>query len=193
MHWEPAIASAASEGTLSLAQRILGRDRSAERELVTTYRRGVLVTAAARTRDYEAARDLTQDVFIAVLRALRRGKLREPEKLPGFIHGVARNLINNYLSSRARRAECELDVESHRTDPIEALEASERKRLLRRELAALDVVDQQILLLALVDGASLREVAQRLNMSHEAVRARKSRAIRKIAKKFARASQRRDS
>ena len=35
----------------------------------------------------------------------------------------------------------------------------------------------------------LAEVAQKLNMSHDAVRARKSRAVRKITKKFARVSQ----
>jgi RNA polymerase sigma-70 factor (ECF subfamily) len=192
MHGEPAIASAASDRTLSLAQRIFEGDPFAEQELVTTYRRGVLVTATARTRDYEAARDLTQDIFVAVLQALRQGKLRESNKLAAFIHGVARNLINSYLSSRARRAECELEDESYSADPIEEFEASERKRLVRNELAVLDVVDQQILFLSLVDGYSLVEVAETVNMSHDAVRARKSRILRKIAKKFAHMSQRRD-
>jgi RNA polymerase sigma-70 factor (ECF subfamily) len=192
MHGESAIASAASERTLSLVQRIFEGDASAEQELVTTYRRGVLVTVTARTRDWDAARDLTQDIFVAVLQTLRQGKLRESDKLAAFIHGVARNLTNNYLSFRARRAECELDEESYSVDPIGELESSERKRLVRSELAALGAVDKQILLLSVVDGRSLAEVAERLNMSHDAVRARKSRTIRKIAKKFACMSQRWD-
>jgi RNA polymerase sigma-70 factor (ECF subfamily) len=187
---EPAIASAASERTLSLAQRIFEGDSLAEQELVTTYRRGVLVIATARTRDREVALDLTQDVLVAVLQALRDGKLREQDKLSAFVNGVARNLINHYLVSRVRRAECELDDECYTADPIEELEASERKRLVRSELAALGGVDQQILLLSMVDGHSLAEVALRLNMSHEAVRARKSRAIKKITKKFNRTSHR---
>jgi len=190
MQGEPAITSAASERTLSLAQRIFEGDPSAEQELVTTYRRGVLVIASARTRDREAALDLTQDVLVAVLKALREGKLRQPDKLSAFVNGVARNLINNYLASRVRRAECELDDECYTTDPVEELETSERKRLVRSELAALDVVDQQILLLSMVDGHSLAEVGLRLNLSHQAVRARKSRAIKKIAKKFSRTSHR---
>src|SRR5215469_17837179 len=98
MHEELTIASVASERTLSLAQRIFEGDPSAEQELVTTYRRGVLITANARTRDYEAALDLTQDVLVAVLKALREGKLRQPDKLSAFVNGVARNLINNYLA-----------------------------------------------------------------------------------------------
>jgi RNA polymerase sigma-70 factor (ECF subfamily) len=190
LHGEPATKSAASERTLSLAQRIFEGDPSAEQELVTTYRRGVLVIANARTRDREAALDLAQDVLVAVLQALREGKLREPDKLSAFVNGVARNLINHYVVSRVRRAECEIDDECYTADPVEELETSERKRLVRSELAALPVVDQRILLLSLVDGHSLAEVALRLNMSHEAVRARKSRAIRKIAKKYARTSHR---
>jgi RNA polymerase sigma factor (sigma-70 family) len=190
MQEDSAVASAASERPLSLAQRIFEGDPSAEQELVTTYRRGVLVVATARTRDREAAWDLTQDILIAVLQALREGKLRQTDKLAAFIYGVTRNLVNNYLALRARRAECELDDGSYTADPVEELESIERKRLVRSEVEALGAIDQQILLLSLVDGHSLADVAQRLNMSHEAVRARKSRAIRKITKKFARTSHR---
>jgi len=190
MQGEPTVATGANEATLTLAQRILEGDRAAEEELVNTYRRGVLVIATARTRDREAAHDLAQEVLMAAIQALRQGKLREHDKLAAFIHGVTRNLINNFLGSRSHRSEYELDDDqSCGADPIVELEAIERRRLVRKELAALGVTDQQILLLSLVDGHSLAEVAKRLNMSHEAVRARKSRAIRKITKKFARMSQ----
>jgi RNA polymerase sigma factor (sigma-70 family) len=172
-----------------LAQRILAGDRSAEDELVSTYRRGVFVIAVARTRDREAANDLTQEILIAILKALRDGQLREATKLAAFIQGAARNLINNYLRSKSHHPEVELDEEAFRSDPVEELESLERQRLVRRELESFSITDQQILLLSLVDGHSLAEVALRLNLSHDAVRARKSRAVRKITKKFARVSQ----
>jgi RNA polymerase sigma factor (sigma-70 family) len=191
----PVVAAARSEASEAaaaagvLAQRILAGDRSAEDELVSTYRRGVFVIAVARTRDREAAHDLTQEIFIAILKALRDGQLRESDKLAAFIQGTARNLINNYLRAKVRRAEVELDDEAYSSDPVEELESLERQRLVRRELQSFSITDQQILLLSLVDGHSLAEVAQRLNLSHDAVRARKSRAVRKITKKFARVSQ----
>jgi RNA polymerase sigma-70 factor, ECF subfamily len=188
MDGEPALAPTSNQSATNLAQRIVEGDRSAEDELVSSYRRGVLLIATARTRDPDAAKDVTQEVFIAVLQALRQGKLREHEKLTAFIHGVTRNLVNNYLGSRVRRSECELTEESSNVDPIEELEVNERRLMVRRELAELKPTDQQILLLSLVDGHSLAEVARRLNMSHEAVRARKSRVVRKITKKFARMS-----
>ena len=192
MQGDPAVASAASEVSLSLAQRIRDGDPSAEEELVQTYRRGVLVVTNARTRDYEAGHDLTQEVFIAVLQALRQGKLRETDKLAAFIHGIARNLINNYLRTRCRRAECELDPErAYVPNLLEELDSAEKRRLVRAELESCSLADQQILLLSLVDGHTLLEVAERVKMSHDAVRARKSRLLRKITKKFERMSHKR--
>ena len=193
MQEQPPVASVAmneaSAAAGMLAQRILAGDRSAEDELVSTYRRGVFVIAVARTRDREAAHDLTQEILIAILKALRDGQLREATKLAAFIQGTARNLINNYLRAKTHHAEVELDEEAFSSDPVEELESLERQRLVRRELESFSITDQQILLLSLVDGHSLAEVAQRLHLSHDAVRARKSRAVRKITKKFARMSQ----
>ena len=68
------LALAASAVELSLVARIRAGDCLAEDELINTYRRGVLVIATARTRDREAARDLAQEVLIAVLKALREGQ-----------------------------------------------------------------------------------------------------------------------
>lgn len=173
-----------------LAVRIRGGDPLAEEELVNTYRRAVLLIATVRTRDRDAANDLSQEILIAVLKALRAGQIRDNEKLGAFIQGTARNITNNYLRSRSRHPESDLDsVEVRASDPVEQLESSERQRLMRQELAKYSVTDQQILLLSLVDGHSLAEVATRLHLTHDAVRARKSRLIRKIAKKFAGMSQ----
>jgi RNA polymerase sigma-70 factor (ECF subfamily) len=182
--------SAAAAKAISLAQRIRAGDPAAEEELFGAYYRGVLLIATARTRDPEAARDLAQEVFVAVLKALREGCLREAEKLPAFIQGTARNLINNFLRSRVRRSECELDERDLESpDPVEDLESAERQRLVRREIDLCDPVDRQILVSSLIEGRSLAEIARQLNMSHEAVRARKSRLVKKITERFAGLSQ----
>jgi len=183
--------TAAAVGNLSsLVERIRAGDSSAEAELYNAYHRGVFLIATVRTRDREAARDLAQEVFIAVLKAVREGQLRESDKLPAFIQGTARNIINNFLRARARRAECDIeDVEVQGGDLVEELELAERQRLMQREIESFSGADQQILVWSLVDGVSLVEIAARLNMSHEAVRARKSRMVKKITRKFAGLSQ----
>jgi RNA polymerase sigma factor (sigma-70 family) len=190
MESEFGTAAARSDPGVDLPSRIQAGDSGAEEEFVNAYGRGVMVVATVRTRDREAARDLTQEILIAVLTALRDGQLREASKLSAFVQGTARNLINNYLRSRTRRPECDLEsVVEPSADPVEKLESAERHRLIRRELESFGPTDQQILLLSVVDGHSLLDVAQRLELSHDVVRARRSRMIRKITKKFSSLSQ----
>ncbi|HEY7402871.1 MAG TPA: sigma-70 family RNA polymerase sigma factor [Candidatus Angelobacter sp.] len=184
--------SAATAGLASLVERIRAGESAAEAELYTAYSRGVFLIATVRTRDSEAARDLTQDVFLAVLAAVRAGQLREAEKLPAFIQGTARNLINNFLRSRTHRAECDLpDAELLGGDLVDDLELAERRRLVHRELESCAPQDRKLLVWSLLEGHSLADIARRLNLSHEAVRARKSRLVKKIGEKLAGLSHRR--
>lgn len=191
MDIESGTARATEESSVELVLRIRSGDPLAEEELVNHYRRGLLIIATVRTRDRETAQDLVQEIFIAVLKALRDGQLREAHKLGAFIQGTARNVINNYLRLRSRRAESDLEsIEEPSIDPVDELESADRERRIRQELENFSPVDRQILLLSLVDGHSLLEVAERCKMSHEAVRARRSRMIRKITKKFSGVSHR---
>lgn len=179
------VARASEDPCAELARRIMAGDALGESELVDRYRRGLLVIATVRTRDREAAQDLAQEILMAVIQALRVERLQDPEKLTAFVYGTARNLINNYLKTKVRHGETDIEtVEEPSTDPVQELELAERQRLVRRELEKFSLLDQQILLLSLVDGHTLLEVADRLRMSHEAVRARRSRMIRKITKRL---------
>jgi RNA polymerase sigma factor (sigma-70 family) len=178
--------------TADLVARIHSGDREAERIVIQEYQRGILRIATVRTRDPEAAKDLCQEVLIAVLKALRAGELREDEKLTAFIHGVTRNVINNYFRCRVRHAEEPLsEREEELADPGDAVrrfEDAERRLLFRRALENCSMADQKILLLSLVDGKALTEVADEMGISYEAVRTRKSRAVRRLTEKFASAA-----
>jgi RNA polymerase sigma factor (sigma-70 family) len=177
--------SPAAASSEALVTRILSGERGAEEELVVQYRRAIFAIAVSRTRNRDTAKDLTQDTLIAVLKAVRNGQVRESEKLSAFIQGTARNLIKNHFRASGRRAETDLEAaDTLFSNPVSELEAAERSRLVQKELKSSSALDQQILLFSLVDGHSLAEVAERLHLSHEAVRARKSRLIRKLAKKF---------
>ena len=63
----------------------------------------IFVMGVARTHDREAARELVQDVLIAVIGALRKGQLQDADKLAAFVHGTARNLINNQLRTASQQ------------------------------------------------------------------------------------------
>jgi len=170
--------------------RIRKGDSSAQEEFVNLYRRPIQAIATARTGDPEAARDICQDVLIAVLAAIERDKVREPDKLSAFVQGTARNLINNFLCTQKRRRETDIDlVDIPSEDPMDQFVAEDRKRRILSVLRSFSVTDQQILLLFWVDGHTLPDIAHRLGISHSAVRKRKSRMVKKIQKVFERLSQ----
>jgi RNA polymerase sigma factor (sigma-70 family) len=163
----------------SIAERIRWGDPSAEEELVRLFSNRVVFMACARTHDPEAARDLTQDVMLAVVTAVRKGQLREAERLAAFVYGIARNLINNYLRARSRLREDPLDEALHLAISSDAVEDSDRVGLVQRALGAIDSTDRKILLLTLVHGLKPAEIAVQLGLTSEVVRSRKSRALKK--------------
>ena len=175
-----------------LAERVRRHEPSAEEELVRLFEQRVSVMALVRTRDRELARDLTQDVMLAVVLALRNGHLREAERLAAFVYGTARNVINNYLRTRSRLPkldplDVELEAAAARPDPVEN---SERADLVRRALAILDSTDRQILRLTLTEGLKPAEIGSRLGLTSEVVRTRKSRALKKTVERMKRLSRR---
>ena len=115
------------------------------------------------------------------LSALRGGQLRDAEKLGAFMFGVARNVINNHLRSRGRQpVEEPIAEDVSATDRDDELGLSERIGLVRRALRRLDTTDQRILSMTLVDGCKPGEISSALGLSAEVVRARKSRALKKV-------------
>jgi hypothetical protein len=68
-----------------LVQSIGAGESGAEDEMVRRYSRGVSVLLGRAAGDRAAVEDLYQETFRVCLDKIRRGELREPEKLSGFI------------------------------------------------------------------------------------------------------------
>src|SRR5690349_13824654 len=86
-----------------LVRRIREGDPLAEDELVRLFERRVFWVVRRRIQEHETSRELADDVMMAVVCALRDGRLQDAGKLRAFIYGTARNLANNYVRSRASR------------------------------------------------------------------------------------------
>lgn len=189
--------SSGSEGSFSAPapDRALegsdGFDSAAEERLVRAFGPRIFVMAVVRTRDRSAAQDLAQDALLAAIEALRAGRLRDPVKLPAFVYGTARNVINNYLRTRRRVPVGEPLSETAGADgsQVRDLEASERLALVTRALARLAPRDRRLLEMTLVDGSDPDEIPGRLGLTSEAARQRKCRAIKKIMRIVATLSQ----
>ena len=163
-----------------LVARIRAGDLEAESEVLQHFTPRVYALLCARVRDRDTARDLLHDVLIALLRALRQGQVREPEKLAAFALGIARNTAQSFIREAGKRREALVTGEAPLT-PLDLLENEERDRHISTALNRLDPLDREILRLTLVEGHKPGTICEMLQMSSDVVRQRKTRATRKTA------------
>jgi RNA polymerase sigma-70 factor (ECF subfamily) len=134
-----------------------------------------------RTHDREAARELVQDVLMAVIGALRKGQLQNPDKLAAFVHGTARNLISNRLRAESQKPPLEpLPEELAQVSFTQQHEDTDRLRLVDQALERLSQDDRKILRMTMVEGHKPGEIAAALGLTSEVVRTRKLRAMKKV-------------
>ena len=123
-----------------LVRRIRAGDADAESELVARYRRGVTILLRRASRDPSVVDDLYQQTFQIALEKIRRGDLREPERLSGFLCSLARNLVIEHFRRPANRfpgpVEGALPADPA-PGPLESLLRLERASIVRRVLAEL--------------------------------------------------------
>jgi len=108
----------------------------------------------ARLRNPDIAADLLQDVMVESISALRKGQVREPAKLPGFVASVARNVLNSHFRGAARQPESLELPEDLQALKLEAdpMEEEQRESRAIEAISSLESVDRSILQMTLVDG-----------------------------------------
>jgi RNA polymerase sigma-70 factor (ECF subfamily) len=118
-----------------LVRRIQDGDAAAEAELVLRFSEGLSFLLRRWTRDRTAAEDLFQETFRLALEKIRKGEVRDPDRLAGFLRSLAKNLsIEHYRrGSRREVREEELEAATEMTAP----EAGQLGTLLRQEKTAL--------------------------------------------------------
>jgi RNA polymerase sigma-70 factor (ECF subfamily) len=126
-----------------LVRRIRSGDPAAEAELVQRFSRAVSFLLRRLARDEALVEDLYQETFRLVIEKVRGGELREPERLPGFVSSMTRNLFLGSARRGGRRQKWQGDSEATETAPDPApgqlakLLAEERAVIVRRVLAEL--------------------------------------------------------
>src|ERR1041385_799848 len=81
-----------------------GPGREAEAELFRRMAPRLRLYGLRHLRDEQSAQDLTQQVLITTLEALRAGRLREPEKLASFVLGACRMTVLDLRRGAQRKA-----------------------------------------------------------------------------------------
>ena len=152
--------------------------------LVERYQNLVCAVAYSRTGDRALSEDVAQETFLTAWRRL--DTLRQPDRLPSWLLGIARN-----LSSKARRKHRRehlgedpvdgADADSTQASPLDALLSRETDSALWAALARLSPTYREALILFYREERSVAEVAGGLGLSEAAARQRLSRGRAALA------------
>jgi len=131
-------------------------------------------------RDEHAADDLTQQVLITTLEALRAGRLRDPEKLASFVLGTCRMTVLDIRRGAQRK---ERLLEQFGVDML-APTPSPTPRLdhdhLARCVQSLKERERSVVVMTFYDEQTGADVASFLGVSEANVRVIRHRAIHQL-------------
>jgi len=148
-----------------LVRRAQDGDREAFGLLVEQFQRTVHAICLRRLGNPSEAIEMTQEVFLHVMR--RIDQLREPERFAGWLRQVAVRMAINRATRRTAPASVETgvleDASGRHNDPLDELIRRERARRLWEGLDRLKALDRETLVAFYIHGQSLAEMAERLD------------------------------
>ncbi len=174
-----------------VTRAVAGREDAFE-ELVRRYQRPIAAYVYRMVGDYEAALDLTQEVFIKVYNSLRR--YRPEFKFSTWIYKIAHNSAVDHLRRYSNRAQAltnefegeqyELPLESRRLSPEQESERTERRAEIEQVVRGLPVAYRELVLLRHSHDMSYDEIAEVTGLPLGTVKNRLFRARETMRQQF---------
>lgn len=157
-----------------------GHDHEAESELFRRMAPRVRLYGLRHLRDGHAADDLTQQVLITTLEALRAGRLREPEKLASFVSGTCRMTVLDIRrgAHRKERLLAQFGADLMATAQL-SMPRLDHERLTRC-VQTLKERERTVVVMTFYDERTGAEVAGFLGLSEANVRVIRHRAIHQL-------------
>jgi RNA polymerase sigma-70 factor (ECF subfamily) len=172
-----------------LVARIAGGDVDALGQLFHRRQRHVYRFVLHLTGSASLADDVTQDVFVTVIREAGRFEAgRAP--VPAWLCGIARNFVRRRLAVEQGAApvdsyeEMEVTLHASTPDPLDALTTAESIEALRRAVLSLPLRYREALVLCDLQEMSYVDAAAALNCPVGTVRSRLSRARALLTEKM---------
>src|SRR5580692_7180978 len=154
-------------------------DPEAEAELFRRMAPRIRLYGLRHLRDHHAADDLTQQVLITTLEALRAGRLREPEKLASFVLGTCRMTVLD-LRRNVQRKQRLLERFGADLIPAQSRMPTLDQEQLARCLQNLQERERTVIVMTFYDEETGADVAQFLGVSEANARVIRHRAIHQL-------------
>ncbi|RME38791.1 MAG: sigma-70 family RNA polymerase sigma factor [Thermoflexia bacterium] len=160
-----------SDGTLIL--RLRQGDTSALAEIYERYKDRIYRTALAITRDPAAAEDVLQESFVRLF--THADRLRTDEPVGPWLYRVAVNLSVDWLSHRQRWFGLINRLMERWTAPLKVeriVEERELQEKVQHAIRTLPLAQQVVVVLYYLEGLSLKEIAEILEVPEGTVKSR---------------------
>lgn len=149
--------------------------------LFERYHKRIFNFLARMTLDRQLAEDLTQNVFLRIIRY--RSSYREGAKFQSWIYQVARNVFSDHYQAQKNRFQGKVDVEKisdHMADRDDYEEMDAKEKLLHRSMEKLTEEQRELLILTRFQQMKYEEVAQIMDTTVANVKVKIHRAIAKL-------------
>ena len=171
-----------------LVANIQNGQSESEAALYEKYSAKVYYLALRESKSADDAEDVRAETFLRVLMAIRGNQVRSPEALPGFIVGVARNILRELYARRSQAGA----AADHSV--IEAAAPSHEKLFLDHEtqqtvekvIARLKPRERAVLRMHYYEELPTDDIAARASIAPERVRLVKSRALKHFRELYGR-------
>jgi RNA polymerase sigma-70 factor, ECF subfamily len=126
--------------------------------------------------------DKIHDTFVLVVQAIRRGELREPQRLMGFVRTIVRRQVATHIDRVVHTRREQMDLESTtriadlRENPEETAMFRQQNELIKRVLAELSKRDREILTRFYLHEQSQDQICSEMALTDTQFRLLKSRA-----------------
>jgi RNA polymerase sigma-70 factor (ECF subfamily) len=157
-----------------------GSDREAEAELFRRMAPRIRLYGLRHLRDAHASEDLTQQVIITTLEALRAGRLREPEKLASFVLGTCRMTVLELRRGAQRKQRLLEQFGADLLVPVQSSMPHLDREQLARCVQNLKERERAVVVMTFYDERAGADVAGFLGVSEANVRVIRHRAIHQL-------------
>jgi len=164
-----------------LVDRIRFNETDGMEELYELFSKGIRFYLCRQLGPQELD-DKVHDTFVVVVQAIRRGELREPSRLMGFVRTIVRRQVAAHIDKvvHTRRDQIDLDATVRLTDPEgnpeERAIFRQRSALINRVLGELSDRDREILTRFYLLEQSQDQICSEMELSETQFRLLKSRA-----------------
>ena len=164
-----------------LVRRIQADDPAGMEELYKVFSHGIRFYLCRQlgTQDLD---DRVHDIFLSVTQSIRRGDVREPDRLMGYVRTVLRRQVASQIGEIMQSRNSQLDLETgmrlsdRRASPEAAAIEQEHQQLAMRVLHGLKKRDREVLIRFYLKEQDADDICRDLDLTATQFRLIKSRA-----------------